>query len=65
MTLRTSAEPKVGDVVKLKSGGPIMTIADITPDGLCRCQWFSLDIYHHNYFPVVALTRTEPNEPAK
>lgn len=31
---------KVGDVVKLRSGGPAMTIDDITDENECVCQWF-------------------------
>lgn len=30
---------KVGDVVELKSGGPDMTVEDITDDGVA-CVWF-------------------------
>jgi uncharacterized protein YodC (DUF2158 family) len=29
-----------GDVVKLKSGGPKMTIRRIEPDGEVICDWF-------------------------
>ena len=31
---------KVGDVVQLKSGGPLMTIAEVRGDEQCRCSWF-------------------------
>ena len=35
-------EFKVGGVVKLKSGGPNMTIVGISPeDGSCECKWFT------------------------
>ena len=33
-------EVKVGDVVTLKSGGPVMTVTDIQDDGQAQCQWF-------------------------
>jgi uncharacterized protein YodC (DUF2158 family) len=35
-------EFKVGDVVRLKSGGPAMTIASIDREGpvRCYCVWF-------------------------
>ncbi len=34
---------KVGDLVQLKSGGPVMTVAEENSlgDGQLRCQWFS------------------------
>ena len=31
---------KVGDTVKLKSGGPLMTVALIKTDTLILCEWF-------------------------
>jgi uncharacterized protein YodC (DUF2158 family) len=31
---------KLGDVVCLKSGGPDMTVFEITIDGYVTCQWF-------------------------
>ena len=36
--------PKVGDIVELKSGGPPMTVADVSVNLLghteVKCQWF-------------------------
>lgn len=45
------AKPKakrlaMGDVVTLKSGGPDMTVSEILPDGVVRCDWFSIDWQH-------------------
>ena len=35
------AELKVGDVVKLKSGGPVMTVSRVAEESrLYDCQWF-------------------------
>ena len=31
---------KVGDVVCLKSGGPDMTVKEITSDNQISCEWF-------------------------
>lgn len=33
-------EFKPGDLVRLKSGGPVMTVSIIETDGLVRCVWF-------------------------
>jgi uncharacterized protein YodC (DUF2158 family) len=56
---------KIGDIVQLKSGGPIMTITDIDdPSGRAAayCVWFSQDaggrFYEYNdqvKFPMAAL----------
>lgn len=36
---------KIGSVVRLKSGGPNMTVRDIRCEGLfIRCQWFSFGL---------------------
>lgn len=32
---------KMGDVVQLKSGGPVMTIEHVNEHGHCTCIWFS------------------------
>lgn len=32
---------KLGDVVRLKSGGPKMTVAEVTNDGYIDCEWFA------------------------
>ena len=53
-----SPEPlKVGDVVKLKSGGPLMTVVRFTHDGDPLCTWFdySGDAIGGGYkYPVAA-----------
>ena len=30
---------KVGDLVQLKSGGPVMTVKDILKNGFAICEW--------------------------
>ncbi len=41
------SEPKIGELVTLKSGGPVMTIKNIgyTRQGACEltCVWFTKD----------------------
>jgi len=32
---------KTGDVVKLKSGGPRMTVSDSAASGMYLCHWFN------------------------
>lgn len=51
---------KVGDVVKLMSGGASMTITRIDDDGDAWCAWFDdADELHKEYFGVGALKRDE------
>jgi uncharacterized protein YodC (DUF2158 family) len=35
--------PQVGDVVRLKSGGPLMTVRCFTPEAVVICDWFKSD----------------------
>ena len=48
------AELKRGVVVRLKSGGPLMTVVDTAggslEDGQIRCQWFFRDALHSGVF---------------
>ncbi len=52
----------VGDVVGLKSGGPKMTVAEISEkDGEARCEWQSGDGKPHvNWYPFPVLTVVPP-----
>jgi uncharacterized protein YodC (DUF2158 family) len=34
---------KVGDVVQLKSGGPLMTVSSPSDGGKVFCEWFNRD----------------------
>lgn len=50
-------QPKIGDVVTLKSGGPQMTISCLTEgeNGVLtiECEWFANDfsaVYNHLFF---------------
>lgn len=46
-------QPAVGDVVRLKSGGPQVTVKAITSDGLASCIWFDPNGQYHQ-LPVPA-----------
>lgn len=50
-------EPKVGDVVKLKSGGPEMTIKLIDRLTGARCQWFVDDNLEYGDFSIASLQK--------
>lgn len=53
---------KSGDTVKLKSGGPTMTIGREGADGTWELFWFvSGGELKSAYFPPEALTPTSPN----
>lgn len=56
---------KVGDIVKLKSGGPDMTIQKVLDEdyddseGL-RCQWFAGKKLENGWFPISSVEPIEP-----
>ena len=53
----------MGDVVKLKSGGPAMTIQHFTGDGDACCQWFDAkgDV-KFSAFPQASLAVDTPSK---
>lgn len=50
---------KVGDVVQLKSGGPVMTVETILLGGDVKCQWFARTTLKHAIFEPSALVRAK------
>lgn len=55
----------VGDIVKLKSGGPDMTIR-VSPDTAGKsyvCQWFAGKKLEQGNFPEDSLTQVEVPKP--
>jgi uncharacterized protein YodC (DUF2158 family) len=53
---------KIGDVVKLKSGGPPMTVRMKLSEGNCRCVWFNDGIVHTDNFREAVLIPAQPQE---
>ncbi len=49
-------EFKVGDVVRLKSGGPLMTIESIKDEDL-NCIWFVNNEVRSNYFSKLIIEK--------
>ncbi|RBM83907.1 YodC family protein [Vibrio paracholerae] len=51
---------KIGEIVKLKSGGPDMTIKQVyTSDQEYRCQWFAGKKLDNGIFPHDSLIKVE------
>lgn len=57
-------EFKVGDIVRLISGGPEMTVAEVKAQnvipsylGRVSCQWFGGKKLEHGYFPAESLVK--------
>ncbi|RON67545.1 hypothetical protein BK675_16015 [Pseudomonas fluorescens] len=55
-------DPQVGSIVKLKSGGPDMTVQEVVigyttkkPTGDVDCQWFAGKKLEKGRFPVASL----------
>lgn len=53
---------KVGDLVRLKSGGPVMTVCDKTSPIKLNCMWFEMKYAatpFDSYFHIDALEKLE------
>ena len=61
------AELKSGDVVRLKSGGPVMTaerVFDRVPRPFAHCAWFDgRAALHRAFVNLPALERADPEGP--
>ena len=56
-------EFKVGDIVQLKSGGPKMTIEEISEmDNSYCCKWFAGSKLQEGFFAASALIRVEEED---
>jgi uncharacterized protein YodC (DUF2158 family) len=53
----------VGNPVRLKSGGPPMTIAELLSAKVATCSWFDKARKHHQQdFPVQTLEEASPGD---
>lgn len=51
----------VGSVVRLNSGGPVMTVTELDDmEGLATCEWWNGLTWQAKYFPVAALVISNP-----
>ena len=55
---------EAGAVVRLKSGGPRMTLTSVDDEGYVRTAWFGGAAEEHGYFHLDALIDA-PTEPPK
>jgi uncharacterized protein YodC (DUF2158 family) len=51
---------KPGDLVKVKSGGPVMTVSDEDEIGRVICEWFDGKVPVSRSFAAAALKKYEP-----
>ena len=52
----------VGDIVRLKSGGPVMTV-DSVAQGTARCVWMKDETPMKHRFSIAALEAAKPTDP--
>lgn len=54
---------KIGDKVKLKSGGPDMSITEIDYEtNIAECAWFNQTVLEAEDFPIAALCKITIDE---
>lgn len=54
--------PKLGDTVRLKSGGPVMTLGPEMASGGFKCQWFDDTALMEGLFKLEQLEKAEPEK---
>lgn len=47
---------KIGDLVRLKSGGPVMTVSYVGTTNI-KCTWFKGEDCHKENFPIDTLIK--------
>lgn len=53
----SSEQIREGDLVQLKSGGPVMTVVRVNGPGTLSCKWFKGSKVNTDYFPPSALRK--------
>jgi uncharacterized protein YodC (DUF2158 family) len=56
---------KAGDIVRLKSGGPRMTLTSVDDRGYVRAAWFAGAMREHGYFHLDALISATVEPPKR
>lgn len=54
---------KVGNLVVLKSGGPVMTVEEVFGGDRIKCPWFSGKKLEDGYFAPASLQAAPPEPP--
>jgi uncharacterized protein YodC (DUF2158 family) len=59
--MANKSEFVIGDIVKLKSGGPDMTIRSVpdSMDSYYNCQWFAGKKLEHGRFPADSIEKVK------
>ena len=70
MKRQKNSDFKAGDLVRLKSGGPIMTLVELgieqeDKEDRCGCGWFYNNEYEVKYIQVAALEKVNEEEVLK
>jgi uncharacterized protein YodC (DUF2158 family) len=55
---------KPGDIVRLKSGGPLMTLTRFTTSSECVCGWFDRKgkIHYSAFIPEILTIKNDDDE---
>jgi uncharacterized protein YodC (DUF2158 family) len=56
---------KIGDIVRLKSGGPSLTVHAIHPDGNIACHWFAGNKLEYGVFTPDSIGLEDELDPLK
>lgn len=63
--MRKQAKYKIGDIVRLKSGGPSMTVDAVRDDGDIFCYWFAGNKLESGRFDPEAIGLEDEIDPLK